>query len=311
MRTSGSLPVIALVGPTCTGKTNLSIRLAERLGGSIILCDSRTIYQKMSIGTAKPTLEQQGRVPHFMLDLIEPNRFYSAAEYKDAALKVLRNLPCSAAVPIVCGGTGLYARALLQGIDIPQVPPQVDLRARLNKYADEYGNDALHQKLAVLDINTAKRLSSNDRFRVIRAIEVSTIAGRPFSELAQKSDPIFHTLWIGLFWSDRAKLKEAIKERFDRQMQAGLLEEVQNLFEQPEYEGVLMRAVNYKEFASYLSKKIQLEEARENCITNTFQLSRKQTIWFRGNREINWFAVDEIPLEEICDQVTRLYKAIL
>src|SRR5271170_8127973 len=237
MRTSGSLPVIALVGPTCTGKTNLSILLAERLGGSIILCDSRTIYQKMNIGTAKPSLEQQGRVPHFMLDLIEPNRFYSAAEYKDAALKVLRNLPCSAAVPIVCGGTGLYARALLQGIDIPQIPPQVDLRAQLSKYADEFGNDALHEKLAVLDIKTASRLSRNDRFRVIRAIEVSTIAGRPFSELAQKSDPIFHTLWIGLFWSDRSKLKEAIRERFDRQMEAGLLDEVRTLFEQPEYEG--------------------------------------------------------------------------
>jgi tRNA dimethylallyltransferase len=304
-----SPPLIALVGPTCTGKTDLSIVLAEKLNGGVVLCDSRTIYCKMDIGTAKPTVQQQSRVPHFMIDLIEPERFYSVAEYKEGAEIILQELGSKSQVPIVCGGTGLYARALLEGIDIPAVPPQVELRKSLNEFADLNGNDALHSKLELLDPKTAKRLSANDRIRVIRALEVSLVAGKPFSELAGRSKSAHRTLWIGLGWSDRAKHKAALTERFDQQVQQGLLDEVENLFGHREYEKVLLRALNYKEFFPYLNGAIDLQEVRQNCITSNFQLSRKQMIWFRANSKINWFAVDEMSAEDICERVLKLYRA--
>jgi len=304
-----SAPLIALVGPTGTGKTDLSILLAEQLNGGVVLCDSRTIYCKMDVGTAKPTAEQQARVPHFMLDLIEPERFYSVAEYKVGAEKVLHELGLKSQVPIVCGGTGLYARALLEGIDIPAVPPQPDLRKSLNEIADLDGNQVLHARLAALDPVTAKRLSINDRIRVIRALEVSIVAGKPFSQLAGKNKSAYRTVWIGLTWGDRAQHKTALTKRFDQQVEQGLLEEVQDLFAHPQYEKVLLRAVNYKEFFPFLNGQIDLQEARQNCITNNFQLSRKQMIWFRANSEINWFSVDETSPKEICEQVLKLYRA--
>src|SRR5277367_2345761 len=290
-----SAPLIALVGPTGTGKTDLSILLAEQLNGGVLSCDSRTIYCKMDIGTAKPTAEQQSRVPHFMIDLIDQERFYSVAEYKEGAERVLQELASESRLPIVCGGTGLYARALLEGIDIPAVPPQVDLRKSLNDFADLNGNQALHEQLVALDPVTAKRLSANDRFRVIRALEVSMVAGKPFSELAVKNKSAHRTVWIGLCWSDRAKHRAALTKRFDQQIDQGLLDEVQELFVHPQYEKVLLRAVNYKEFFPYLKGQIDLQEVRQNCITSNSQLARKQQIWFRANSEINWFSVDEMP----------------
>jgi tRNA dimethylallyltransferase len=304
-----SAPLIALVGPTGTGKTDLSILLAEQLNGGVVSCDSRTIYCKMDVGTAKPTAEQQARVPHFMLDLIEPEHFYSVAEYKVGAEKALHELGLKSRVPIVCGGTGLYARALLEGIDIPAVPPQPDLRKSLNEIADLNGNQALHAQLAALDPVTAKRLSINDRIRVIRALEVSIIAGKPFSQLAGRNKSAYQTVWIGLTWADRAKHKTALTKRFDQQVEQGLLEEVQDLFAHPQFEKVLLRAVNYKEFFPFLNGQIDLQEARQNCITNNFQLSRKQMIWFRANSEINWFSVDEMSPKEICERVLKLYRA--
>jgi tRNA dimethylallyltransferase len=265
----------------------------------------------MDLGTAKPTAKQQAAVPHFMVDLLEPTRFYSVAEYKKEADKILQELGGKSQVPIVCGGTGLYAHALLEGIDIPEVPPQVGLRMSLNEFADLHGNDQLHHKLELLDPVTAKRVRVNDRLRVIRAIEVSTVAGKPFSQLAGKKGSLYRTLWIGLTWSDRAKHKAAITERFEHQMQQGLLDEVQSLFRHQEYEKVLLRAVNYKEFFPYLNQKAGLKEVSQDCITDNFQLARKQMIWFRANREINWFSVDEILMSEILQQVLNLYGALL
>jgi len=262
----------------------------------------------MDIGTAKPTKQQQSRAPHSMIDLIEPARFYSVAEYKVAAENILQELGAKARVPIVCGGTGLYARALLEGMVMPSVPPQIELRQELDAFADLNGNEALHLKLEKLDDQTAKRLNVNDRIRIIRAIEVTLTAGKPFSQLAGKGESIHRTLWIGLNWSDRTKHKAAIAARFDQQMQQGLLEEVQTLFENAQYEKILLRAVNYKEFVPYLNGKADVEEASQDCITSNYQLSRKQMIWFRANPKINWFAVDELPMDDICDQVLALYR---
>jgi tRNA dimethylallyltransferase len=261
----------------------------------------------MDIGTAKPTKAQQGEVPHHMLDLIEPDRFYSAAEYKRNADLVLERLASLSQIPIVCGGTGLYARALLEGIEVPEVSAQSDMRLELNLFAEQHGNEALHQKLRSLDSVAAERLNVNDRIRIIRAIEVTTVMGKPFSQLATKTKPKHRTLWIGLHWSDRSKLKQAISDRLDFQMKLGLLEEVKSLFDNKAYRDVLVRAINYKEFRPYLDGTEKLEVCSNKCVTDTYQLSRKQMIWFRANPLIKWFAVDELRIAQIGEQILNLY----
>jgi tRNA dimethylallyltransferase len=303
-----SLPlVIAIVGPTCTGKTELAIELALKLKGEIIACDSRTVYKRMDIGTAKPTLVQQAKVNHHIIDVIEPERFYSAFEFQDSAKKVAHGILAENKIPLIVGGTGLYARALLQGIQPPAIPAQEDIRKYLNAFADEYGNSSLHIKLKELDPLSAKRLDVNDRIRIIRALEVSMVAQKPFSSIVRRVEPVFETLWIGLCWSDKNRHKETIASRFNNQLELGLLEEVRDLWLNPAYHGVLKRAINYKEFQSYLENDESLEIAREQCLLHNLQLARKQMMWFKTNQAINWFLVDRMASEQIFSQILSLY----
>jgi tRNA dimethylallyltransferase len=298
--------VVALVGPTCTGKTALSLELAEKLSCEIIACDSRTVYRGMDIGTAKPSPEEQKRATHHMLDVLDPDRFFTVAEFKEKAEPILTQSVKEERAAIVCGGTGLYARALLEGIVIPKVEPHQQLRNDLNMFADTHGNIALHRRLEELDAVTANRLSVNDRVRVIRAIEVSLIGGKPFSEAIAKEEPPFKTLWLGLFWQDREEHRRVISQRFDQQIENGLVKEVENLFGLKRYEAVLNRAVNYKEFVPYIKEEVQLDVVRAMCILHNYQLARKQMLWFRGNKQINWFAVDQLSHENILEKAIDL-----
>ncbi len=298
--------VIALVGPTCTGKTDIGIELASRLNGEIISCDSRTIYRQMDIGTAKPTVEQQSQIKHHLIDVIEPDRFYSIAEYQTTAKAKAKDILSKNKVPIVVGGTGLYARALLQGIRPPEVPAQDELRKSLNKIADEEGNNSLHLKLKELDPVTAERVNVNDRIRVIRALEVCLVAGRPFSEMVGKGAPIFETIWLGLHCQDRGRYSEIIADRLHNQFEQGLEEEVRKLWREPAYHPVLKRAINYKEFIPYLQNNQRLDLVREKCVLHNIQLARKQMMWFKTNYEIDWFAVDELGFKATLNQIDDL-----
>lgn len=300
--------VVAIVGPTGTGKTALSIQLAQRLNGEIVACDSRTIYQYMNIGTAKPTLAQQASIKHHLIDVLEPARFFSIAEYKVLAANVIDDIINRGKVPIVCGGSGLYARALLEGIEIPSVPAQPELRNMLNALASEKGNAHLYEKLKELDPKTAERLNLNDRLRIVRALEVSLITGRPFSSLSKKLKPPFPTLWIGLSVGQRTLHREMLSARLADQLQQGLLEEVFGLWAQPRYKAVLANAVNYKEFLPYINGNETLEQVKQQCLINNSRLSRKQMTWFRANRAIEWMKVDEARTETILAQIIELYN---
>jgi len=300
--------VLAVVGPTCSGKTALSIALAQSLGGEIVACDSRTIYKYMDIGTAKPSHEEQAGIAHHMLDVVEPSEIYTVAQYKDAAANCISEILQRGAVPIVCGGTGFYARALLEGLAIPSVPPQHELRAELNALADREGNSVLHDKLRQLDEVTAAKLSQNDRFRVIRALEVSLVAGKPFSDLIAKQPVPYRIIWMGLNVGDRANLKTYIEKRLDVQMQSGLLDEVQNLLHKYGTCHTLMNSVNYREFIDFFEGKFSFDDALVECVRHNYQLARRQLIWFRANKEINWFNVDEIPKNILLEQSLQLLK---
>ncbi|MGH9549222.1 MAG: tRNA (adenosine(37)-N6)-dimethylallyltransferase MiaA [Terriglobales bacterium] len=301
--------VIAIVGPTCTGKTALSIRLARQLDGEVIGCDSRNIYKYMDIGTAKPTTDEQCGIPHHMFDVTEPDQTYTVAQYKDAATQIAREILGRGRVPIICGGTGLYARALLEGLDIPSVPPQHELRQSLTELADREGNEALHQKLTDVDPVTAARLNANDRFRIIRALEVSLTAGKPFSELTARHDPEFDVTWIGLLFDDRELLKRKIAERMQAQLDAGLMPEIESLLARYGRTRALMKAVNYHEFSDYLEGKHTFDAAVEESVRHNYQLARRQLMWFRTNSAINWFAVDKIPAEQIYREALRLVSS--
>lgn len=295
--------VVAIVGPTCSGKTALSLRIAEDLPVEIVACDSRTVYRYFDIGTAKPTVEEQTAVPHHLLDVADPGEVYTVAQYRQQARDAVAAITAKGKLPLVVGGTGFYARALLEGLVIPKVAPQPELRAQLNQFADEEGNIALHRRLEELDPVTAKRLSANDRFRIVRALEVTMTAGEPFSTLTRREDPPFDTLWIGLTANDRSALNESISVRFDQQIREGLLTEVQSLYDRFGPNQAVMNTVNYKELVDHIEGRVSLEEAAELCRLHNRQLARRQLIWFRSNPLIHWLAIDELTKEELTTRV--------
>jgi tRNA dimethylallyltransferase len=294
-----AVPVIAIAGPTCTGKTWLSLRLAEELGSEIIACDSRTIYKYMDIGTAKPSLGEQAQVKHHMLDLVDPEETYTVARYKDDAEPIIENLIENGKPPIICGGTGFYFRNLLEGLNIPAVAPQIELRQSLNEIGDNQGNQVLHAKLQALDPVSADRINANDRFRVVRALEVSIVSGQPFSQLATKRDSSYKVIWVGLYCSDRTVLESLIQKRLIEQLEQGLLQEVQSLVSRFGHCHSLLHTVAYKEYVQHLDNEIDLQQAFALCARHTYQLARRQLMWFRSNEKFCWFAIDEIDRHQI------------
>jgi tRNA dimethylallyltransferase len=298
--------VIAIVGPTCTGKTALSIHLSRAFTGEVVGCDSRTIYRYMDIGTAKPTVAERAGIPHHMFDVVDPDHGYTVAQYKQAASAAINDIHSRGGTAIVCGGTGLYAAALLQGLSIPEVAPQPQLRQAFARLADEQGNEHLHAKLKELDPVTADRLNPNDRFRVIRALEVATVAGKPMSQLAATNQPEFHTIWIGLTVQDRSFLKNAIACRMEEQLKAGLVDEVRELFDRYGCTLALMKAVNYREFIDHFSGKIKFDEAIQECVRHNYQLARRQLMWFKRNCAIHWLTIDTNSQEQIFDRAYRI-----
>lgn len=285
--------VLAIVGPTCSSKTALSIALAKRIGAEIICCDSRTIYKSMDIGTAKPTVEERQGIPHHMLDIVEPDQIYTAAQYKNDAGIILENLLEKNQFAIVCGGTGFYAKALLSGLSIPEVPPQEHLRAELKERAQNEGVEKLYSELKEIDPTAAQKIGQNDLFRIIRALEVSKYLGVPFSQAATKKEVPYNVVWIGLNFDDRTILKNRIIDRLNVQAKQGLEEEVRQLYEKYGACQILMNAVGYKEIIEYIDGKVTFEAAIENCVKHTYQLSRKQLIFFRAIPDIAWFLVDQ------------------
>ncbi len=299
-----SLPtVIAIIGPTCTGKTALSIEVAQKIGGEIIACDSRTIYRHMDVGTAKPTLDERCGVPHYMFDVVDPDVPYTVAEYKEQATAAMNDIFARGLTPIVCGGTGFYSRALLEGLVIPEVAPQEDLRKELRHLADRDGNGALFQKLVELDPVTAQRLNANDRMRVIRAIEVSIFCQKPFSQVVSKTDLPFSVIWIGLRPSNRDLLRAAIARRFEEQLRLGLVAEVEAVYKKFGPCRTLLHTVNYTEYIAYIDGKIDSQAAKEESLTHNNQLARRQLIWFKTNSAINWFEFDHYIGDQLSQSV--------
>ena len=288
-----SKTVIAIVGPTGSGKTKLSIDLALEVDGEVISCDSRNIYKFMDIGTAKPTASEMKGVKHHLIDVAEPDQVFTVADYKRLGEKAIDSIFSREKVPIVAGGTGFYSRALLEGLSIPEVAPNHEFREKLNTLAAEFGGRHLHEMLRQKDPVSAEKINQNDLFRIIRALEVMEELNIPFSKAVKKEKPPFDVVWFGLTFSNRENLKKRIEERLVVQIKDGLETEVKELYEKYGKTQSLTNAVTYKQFIKYFESEISYEEAIEECVKHNYQLARKQLMWFRSNPEMIWLEVDE------------------
>lgn len=278
-------PVVILAGPTASGKTALSLALAEALEGEIVSVDSALVYRGMDIGTAKPTAEERARVPHHLLDIRDPEETYSAADFARDAQTAIAGIHERGRVALLVGGTLLYLRALLDGFDaIPQVPDAVreQVRARL----DTEGGQALHRVLAKVDPEAAERIHPNDPQRILRALEVFEATGRPLSSFQQGAAARVPSGWASLaLWpDDRDALRERIARRFDAMLEAGFVDELMTLKQRPALtaEHPSQRAVGYRQGWQWLAGELDFPQFRERAIAATRQLAKRQLTGLRS-----------------------------
>jgi len=278
--------LFAIVGPTAVGKTALAIELAQRFDGEIISADSRQIYRRMDIGTAKPTRQEQSRAPHHLIDIVAPDEPYTLADYQAQAYAAIDGILARGKQPFLVGGTGLYVRAVVEGLRIPRVPPNEELRAQL---ALEDGA-ALYERLRALDPDAATRIDPRNVRRTIRALEVCLTTGAKFSELGRASPPPYPVTQVGLTLP-RPELYARIDARVEQMVADGLVAEVETLAALG-YGCKLpsMSGLGYREIGAYLRGEVSLDEAVANIKRNTRDFVRRQYAWFRLRDErIRWF----------------------
>lgn len=284
-----SITLIAIVGPTASGKTALGIDLATELGGEIVSADSRQIYRGMDIGTAKATRAERDRIPHHLLDVVEPDQVLTLAEYQAAAYRAIEDIARRGRLPLLAGGTGQYVAAVLEGWQIPEVAPQESLRRELEAYAAENGAEALHGRLAGIDPAAAAAIDYRNVRRVIRALEVCRVTGRPISELQRKSGPPYTIVQLGVT-RPRPELYERIDRRVDRMIDAGLVAEVRGLAGAGyAWDLPAMTGLGYRQIGQYLRGEVTLDEAIGLIKRDTRRFVRQQYNWFRPRDEsIRW-----------------------
>jgi tRNA dimethylallyltransferase len=273
------------MGPTASGKTALAVDLVEHFPLEIVSVDSALVYRDMDVGTAKPDAETLSRAPHHLLDIRDPDQTYSAAAFCDDALRLMADINARGKTPLLVGGTMLYFRALLRGLDeLPRA--DATLRAALAAEAATRGWPALHAELARVDPETAARLAPNDAQRVGRALEIYRLSGAPMSALLDRARPVlpYRVLQLALIPSDRAVLHQRIAARFDAMLAAGLVDEVERLRRKHVLKSDLpsMRAVGYRQAWAYLDGDIDLKGLREQGIAATRQLAKRQLTWLRS-----------------------------
>ncbi len=293
-------PLIVILGPTAVGKTELSIRLAERLGGEIISADSRLLYRGMDIGTAKPAPQERARVPHHLIDVADPDETWSLALFQRAARRAIADIQARGRLPFLVGGTGQYLRAVYQGWEPPAQRPNPALRAALEAWGREISPQGLHARLARLDPAAAARIEPRNLRRTVRALEVIFLTGRLFSAQSRRAEPPYRTLLIGLT-RPRAELYARVDARIRAMLEAGLVEEVRSLLARgysPDLPS--MSAIGYKQVAAFLQGECTLEEAVAQIKRLTRRFVRRQANWFKADDpDIHWFRAGETPLETI------------
>lgn len=275
--------VIAIVGATASGKTAYAIELAKKIGGEIISADSRLVYKGFDIACAKPTIEERDRIPHYMIDIVEPEIDYSAGLYETEAKKCIENIIARGKTPVITGGTGLYYRVLLEHYDLPKVEPDYGYREELKKE----NTTALYDSLSKLDPVCAQKIDANDKKKIIRALEVIHITGKPMSKLQGQKEPDYEVEWIGRNFP-RNELYDRINRRVDLMFENGIIEETKALLRRHGRIPNIIYTIGYQEVIAYLDGILTLEEAKEKLKQNTRNYAKRQLTWFRKNENIQW-----------------------
>jgi tRNA dimethylallyltransferase len=285
--------VVAVVGPTATGKSALAIRLAKRLGGEVVNADSMQLYRGMDIGTAKLSVDERQGVPHHLLDVWEVTRTASVADYQSMARTVIDDLLGRDVTPVLVGGSGLYLRAALDRIDFPGTDP--DLRAALEAELAREGSHALHRRLSATDPAAAAVISPANGRRIVRALEVAALTGAAYPAALPEYSSVYDVSFVGLDLPDPV-IDQRISKRVDRMIVAGLLEEVRHLDGAGLREGVTAsRALGYAQLLDVLDGRCDLESAAVETKARTRRFVRRQRSWFRRDPRIVWFDAEQVP----------------
>lgn len=275
--------VIAVVGATASGKTAYAVQLARRVNGEIISADSRLVYKGLDIGTAKPDMDERFGIPHYMIDIVEPEVDYSVGLYANEARNIIEDIISRGKTPVIAGGTGLYFRILLENYDLPKINPDYELRETLSKLSFA----ELYEMLVNLDAEAAKLVVQNDKRRAIRFIEIVKLTGSPVSEARGLKEPEFEVEWIGLNYP-REELYDRIDRRVDLMIEQGLVDETKNLLAKHGRINNIINTIGYREITSYLDGELTLEEAKDKLKQNTRNYAKRQLTWFRKNPDIKW-----------------------
>ncbi len=289
--------IIVILGPTASGKSDLAVKLSLRLGGEVVSADSRQVYGGMDIGSGKITQEEMKGVPHHLLDVANPKRKFTVVRYKKLSEEKVKKILKKGKIPVVCGGTAFYIEALIDGITIPEVPPDWKMRKRLEKETTEN----LYAKLKKLDPERAKNIDKKNRRRLVRAIEIVEKSKEPVPNI--KKDSPYQPLFLGIK-IDRERLDNKIEKRLKKRLNQGMIEEVKGLRES----GVSWKrleefGLEYKWVAQYLQNKIDYNDMYENIIKDTRRLSKNQMQWWKKDRRINWI--------ETCKEAEKLTQNFL
>ena len=286
--------MIAIVGPTAVGKSELALHLAQYFPLEIISADSRQVYRYMDIGTNKPSLVERAAVPHHVIDVVEPDEDFSLAMYHQLAIEALKAIKQKGKLSLLVGGSGLYVWSLVEGWKIPEVPPDQKLRRQLEARAEQEDSQSLYRELQDIDPVAAAKINPSNIRRIIRALEVYHATGQPPSQLQRKEAPAFSVLTIGLT-QERSELYRKIDWRVDKMIQRGLVEEVEQLLKRG-YSSSLpsMSGIGYKQIGQFLRGEMTLPEAIDKIKYETHRLARHQYAWFRlSDSRIRWFDVSE------------------
>ena len=300
------IPVIAVVGPTASGKTSLSIEIAKHFSGQVVSADSMQIYEKMNIATAKPTDDEMQGVPHHLIGFQPIDKKFSVAEYVTLAKNCIEKIHNDGDLPVVAGGTGLYVDSLLQNIQFSKEEGNNELRNELTEMFDQKGAEFMLEALREIDPQTAEKLHLNDKSRIIRALEIYKATGKTMTEqkiLSREEESPFEVLYIGINYRDRNVLYDRINRRVDIMLENGLLDEAKDFYN-IDADKTACQAIGYKELAPYFNGEKSLEDCLESLKIETRHYAKRQLTWFRKNENINWVYPDDY------ENAEDMYKSV-
>ena len=304
------IKLLAVAGPTASGKSDLAVELAKKFGGEVISCDSMQIYKHMSIATAKPTEEDMEGIPHHLVDFLEPSERFSVADFVELASKSAEEISASGKLPILCGGTGLYFNSFIDGLSFTDAGVDEDYRRELEERARVEGAEALLEELETLDPETAQKLHPNNLKRIIRALEHYKLSGKTITQQnkeSRKTPSKYEALILAIGFHDRQKLYDRINLRVDKMLEAGIVKEAEWYFSEQNL-ATASAAIGYKELKPYFDGECSLEEAVESLKKETRHYAKRQLTWFRRDERTHWLYADDEEksvFEQACDIIEK------